>query len=229
VRTLFIAGTHTGIGKTLVTAALAHQLRRAGKTVRALKPVATGFDPAKLADSDTGILMAALGLAPTPDSVDAVSPWRFAAPLSPDMAASREGRRIELDALVGFCRRDGDGIVLIEGIGGLMSPLNDSATVLDWIAALAYPAVLVAGSYLGTLSHTLTAVAAMRARGIAPAAIIASESPESPVALAETIATLRRFLDPVPVIALPRIGAGPRPWERAPDLAAPLANLGVFS
>ena len=199
--TLFIAGTHTGVGKTLVTAALAHQTG-----LRALKPVITGFDG--LAGSDTAILCDAMGIAPTLD----ISPFRFTAPLSPDIAAAREGRRIDLAALVAFCRGD----VLVEGIGGVMTPLNERETVLDWIAALACPVVLVAGSYLGTLTHTLTAVESLRARGLAPNAVIVSESPEAPP-LAETVATLRRFVEPVFVV--PRLD-GPKPWKAAPQIAA---------
>jgi dethiobiotin synthetase len=143
------------------------------------------------------------------------------------MAAAREGRRIEPDKLVDSCRRatEANGVLLIEGIGGVMTPLGPGFTVLDWIAALGCPALLVAGSYLGTLSHTLTACAAMRARGAAPAAVVVSESAESPVPLAETCATLAAFLDPVRVLALPRLAPGPLPWLRVPDLAAPLSAV----
>ena len=79
-----------------------------------------------------------------------MSPWRFAAPLSPDMAASRERRSIPFDALVAHCRAASErrGVTLIEGIGGVMTPLDAEHTVLDWIAALGAPALLVVGSYL---------------------------------------------------------------------------------
>jgi dethiobiotin synthetase len=134
--------------------------------------------------------------------------------LSPDMAAEREGRRVDLGALVEFCVED----AIVEGIGGVMTPLNERETVLDWICALDCPVLLVAGSYLGALSHTLTAVAAMGARGIAPTAVVVSESLDAPP-LIDTVATLRRFV--APVIALPRI-VGADPWKTAPlfDAAA---------
>jgi len=89
-----------------------------------------------------------------------------------------------------------------------MVSLDDVHTVLDWIAELGAPALVVAGSYLGTLSHTLTAVAALRARGVEPAAIIVSESEEQPVPLEETTQAIRRFVGPVPIIALPRQASG---------------------
>jgi dethiobiotin synthetase len=227
VTVLFVTGTHTGIGKTLVTAALAAQLAKAGRRVAAFKPVATGFDAGNVGTTDTGILLAALGREATAEAIDAVSPFRFRAALSPDMAAAREGRHIEPNSLVDFCRRamEADGVLLIEGIGGVMTPLAPGFTVLDWIAALGCRAVLVAGSYLGTLSHTLTASTAMRACGVAPAAVVVSESAESPVPLAETCATLASFLDPVRVFALPRLAPDPHPWLRAPDLAAPLSAV----
>ncbi len=203
--TVFVTATGTGVGKTFITAKLVAELRAARRSVLALKPVASGFDADNVAASDTGVLLDALGLAPTAANLDAVSPWRFAAPLSPDMAAARERRRVPFEELLEFCRapRPAD-VTLIEGIGGAMVPLDDTHTVLDWIAALGAPVLLVAGSYLGTLSHTLTAVAALRARGLEAVTIIVSESEEQPVPLEETTRTIRRFVAPIATGAMPR-------------------------
>jgi dethiobiotin synthetase len=209
--TLFVTSSGTGIGKTFVALKLIAELKAAGRRVRALKPVASGFDAAHPADGDTGELLRALALEPTAANLDAVSPWRFAAPLSPDMAAARERRTIPFDALVAHCRvaeRSGE-VTLIEGVGGVMVPLDAEHTVLDWIAALEAPTLLVVGSYLGTLSHSLTAAAALRARGVTLAGLIISESEEQPVPAAETAATLARFTAPVPVRVLPRAAPVP--------------------
>jgi len=218
--TLFVTATGTDVGKTFVTTRLIAELRAARRSVQALKPVASGFDAADVSASDTGVLLDALGLPATPANLDAVSPWRFAAPLSPDMAAARERRAIPFAELVEFCRvpRAAD-VTLIEGIGGVMVPLDAEHTVLDWIAALGAPALLVAGSYLGTLSHTLTAVATLRARGCALAAVIVSESVAQPVPLEETVAALRRFVRPVEVAALAR------PPQRGAHLAPVVASV----
>jgi len=204
--TIFVTSSGTGIGKTLVTLQLIAELKALGKPVQALKPVASGFDAARPDDSDTGALLRALELEPNAANLDAVSPWRFAAPLSPDMAAARERRAVPFDALVAHCRaaaRRG-AVTLIEGIGGVMVPLDREHTVLDWIAALEAPALLVVGSYLGTLSHSLTAAAALRERGVTIAGVVVSESEEQPVPAAETAATLARFVAPVAVRVLPR-------------------------
>ncbi len=96
-------------------------------------------------------------------------------------------------------------------------PLTERETVADWIAALEVPALLVTGSYLGTLSHTLTAAEALKARGVPLAAVIVSESADSPVPLSETVETLERFV--TPVLALPRLN-DPEEWRDAPDLTA---------
>ena len=139
-------------------------------------------------------------------NIDAVTPWRFAAPLSPDMAAAREHRSIPFDALIAACRAAaglGD-VTLIEGIGGVMVPLDAQHTVLDWITTLGAPTLLVVGSYLGTLSHSLTAAAALRERGVTLAGVVVSESEEQPAPAAETVATLARFVGPIPVRLLPR-------------------------
>jgi dethiobiotin synthetase len=215
---LFITSTGTGIGKTWVTAALAAAAIRSGRSVLALKPVMSGFEPEMLAESDAGMLMAAQGLGPA--ALDLVSPWRYRAPLSPDMAAAREGARVPVDKVIGFCRDAVDGlsdVVLIEGVGGVMVPLDEQRTVRDWIAGTAVPVVLVAGSYLGTLSHTLTALAALGDLPIR--AIVVSESPDQPVPLAETISVLRRFAGPVPVLAVARRD-GLDSWRDVPELAS---------
>jgi dethiobiotin synthetase len=220
VTSLFITSSGTGVGKTLVTASLARQLRRAGRTARVLKPVISGFTREEFGESDTAILLQSQETAPTEDAIDRMSPFRFAAPLSPDMAAAREDRSVDFDALVTFCREAAAGpedITLIEGVGGVMVPLTERETVLDWMAALGAPCLLVVGSYLGTISHTLTAAAALADRRLAVSAIVISESEESPVPVTETQATIQRFLPDTRIAVVPRL-SGDKPWQTAPNL-----------
>ncbi len=209
--TVFVTSSGTNIGKTFVMLRLIAELKSAGRQVRALKPIASGFDAAQPDGSDTALLLRAQGLDVTPTSLDAASPWRFAAPLSPDMAAARERRSIPFDALIAACRAadDADRVTLIEGVGGVMVPLDAEHTVLDWISALAAPALLVVGSYLGTLSHSLTALAALQQRGVTVAGIVVSESEQQPVPAAETVATVARFAAGVPVRLLHRAAPVP--------------------
>jgi dethiobiotin synthetase len=208
---IFVSGTGTGVGKTFVTARLIGHCRARGETVDALKPVVSGFDPAALAASDPGVLLAALGRPVTLEEAARISPWRFAAPLSPDMAAAREGRALDFPALAKFChgaiaaRHDR---LFIEGIGGIMVPLDASHTVLDLLTALRLPLVLVAGSYVGTLSHTLTALHVLARRNIDVAAVVVSESDASAASLDETVATITRFADSIDVIGIPRLAEG---------------------
>lgn len=199
----FVTATGTDLGKTHLSTALVRHWRREGAAPLALKPVQSGFDPADAAASDAGQLLAAMGR-PAAD-LDRVAPWRFRAPLSPDQAAAREGRTIDLDALVAFCREALDaapGPALVEGVGGVMVPLGERATVLDWMAALGLPVLLVAGGYLGTLSHTLTALAVLRARGVRVAAVIVNGHRPGPVPVDETVASLRPH-HPGPILTLP--------------------------
>jgi dethiobiotin synthetase len=205
VTAIFITGTGTDVGKTYVAASLIRHLRRMGRTVDALKPVVSGFDPTLPATSDPGILLKALGLSITPADIDRIAPWRFRAALSPDLAAQQEGKTIDVDAVIAFCRTAIDqrrDILLIEGVGGIMVPLDDRRTVLDLMMALQLPLILVAGSYLGTISHTLTALDALFRRNLKVLATIVSETPHSSVPLADTVAALARFANPV--IGLPR-------------------------
>jgi len=207
VKTFFITATGTGVGKTYVTAALASALSDQGRSVRVLKPVITGFSDKSPEDSDTAILLHSLGHPLTPDTIGACSPWRFLEPLSPDMAARREDRSIDFTALVDFCRDAQAGeedVLLIEGIGGAMVPLDDNHTVLNWMAALAVPALVIAGSYLGTLSHTLTTVAALQERDIPIACVVIDESEDSPAPLEEIMSTMGRFLAGLNLVSLAR-------------------------
>lgn len=211
VTALFITATGTEIGKTFVAANLVRYLRRAGRTVEAIKPVVSGFDPRLAAASDPGLLLAALGLPVTTANLDRVAPWRLAAPLSPHMAAEREGRRLDFEAIVRFCREALDhraGTLLIEGVGGVMVPLDQRHTVLDWMTALGLPLLVVAGSYLGTISHTLTALDVLARRALPVLAVVVSESPGSPVGLEPTVDTIARFARPTPVFGLPRLPTG---------------------
>ena len=209
---IFITATGTDVGKTYVAASLIGHFRQMGRIVEAIKPVVSGYDPAQAANSDPGLLLRALGVSVTPDSVERISPWRFKAPLSPDMAAQREGRSINVDDVIAFCqsaieqRRD---LMLIEGVGGIMVPLDGERTILDVMMALRLPLILVAGSYLGTISHTLTALDSLYRRDMNVLAVIVSETTGSTVPLDETVAELSRFAEPV--IAVPRRRRDSRP------------------
>jgi dethiobiotin synthetase len=205
VTAIFITATGTDVGKTYVAASLIRHLRQMGRLVDAIKPVVSGFDPDKAVDSDPGRLLHALGLPVTPQEIDRISPWRFRDALSPDIAAAREGRSIDVDTVISFCRTMIDqrrDILLIEGIGGVMVPLDAERTVLDVMMSLQIPLILVAGSYLGTISHTLTALDALYRRSLPVMAIIISETPGSSVSLDDTVASISRFAEPV--IGLPR-------------------------
>ena len=203
----FITGTGTDIGKTWLVCALLRHWRDKGLRVAAVKPVLSGFDPLWPQASDAGILLEALGRPVTSAELDAIAPWRFAAPLSPDMAAAREKRRIDFDELLGFTRRVASADfqqTLVEGVGGVMAPLDAQHTVRDWIAASALPCVLVTGSYLGSMSHALTALAALEKVGADVTAIVINESADSNVALEATLESLSHHAAGIPLIAIAR-------------------------
>jgi dethiobiotin synthetase len=210
VTAVFVTATGTDVGKTFVTVGLARHFRTSGLSVAALKPVVSGFDPAAAAASDPGLLLGALGCPATAGEIDRIAPFRFAAPLSPDLAARREGRTLDFDAVVAFSRRaigEPTDVVLIEGVGGIMVPLDDRHTVLDWMTALRVPLILTAGSYLGAISHTLTCLDVLQRRELAVAAIVVNESAGSTVALDDTANSIVRFAGSLPVVVLPRLPA----------------------
>lgn len=198
-RSYFIAATGTGVGKTFTTCALLHAAKGA---LRGHKPIISGYDPHD--PNDDCVQIAAYDARPH----EAISPWRFQAPLSPDMAARREGRSLTLSELVDWTRATtASGQHLIETVGGVMVPINATHTTRDWMAQSGLPVLLVAGSYLGTLSHTLTALDTLRRAGIPIAALVVNESCEQPVALEETLESLRPHAGDVPLLAQPRVGS----------------------
>lgn len=197
-KSFFVTATGTEIGKTHVVCQMIRQLQAQNRGVRALKPVISGLQDG-LETSDTGRILRALGKDISDAEVEAISPFRFDAPLSPDMAAHRAGQRIELEALVTHHEQSlvglqGTDIVLVEGVGGAFVPLNERELVVDWILAIQVPVILVCGSYLGTLSHTIATVQALQDRGVVVQAIVMSESEQSPVPLSETCESLSRFI-----------------------------------
>ncbi|HYP62423.1 MAG TPA: dethiobiotin synthase [Acidocella sp.] len=202
----FITATGTDIGKTHTIAGLIRAGRELKRDFAAIKPILTGYDNETAPKSDPAVLLNAMGRPNNPRNIATISPWRFTAPLSPDMAAAREGKHIILKDVVTFCEAAiaaAPGTLLIEGIGGVAVPLNEENIVSDWISALNIPAILVAGTYLGTLSHIITAGALLSAQGIQIAAIVLNESENAPVLGEEIAATLERFAA-CPIHIIPR-------------------------
>jgi dethiobiotin synthetase len=212
MRAQFITGTGTDIGKTWLACALLRIWREQRLRPEALKPVLSGFDPANPAASDAGALLDALGRPVDARALDAIAPWRYAAPLSPDMASAREGRLVPFDALAAFTRRAAEraeGPLLVEGVGGVMAPLDEHHTVRDWIAASGLSCVLVTGSYLGSMSHTLTALECLAHAGVPVVAIAVNESEGSSVALGPTLASLTNHVGGIPLLGIRRDDPGP--------------------
>ncbi|MEI6632511.1 MAG: dethiobiotin synthase [Chlamydiota bacterium] len=167
MRALFITGTDTGVGKTLVTALLASGLRRRGIDAGVMKPVASGCgDTARgLMSPDALFFERILGRL---DPAELVNPVRYRAPLAPSVAAGREGRTLDLAALdaafESMTRRH--RILLVEGVGGLLVPLEGKFTVADLALRWRIPLLVVARPGLGTINHAALAILHARSRGI---------------------------------------------------------------
>ncbi|WP_255570786.1 dethiobiotin synthase [Cohnella sp. CFH 77786] len=173
MRGLFVTGTDTGVGKTVVTAALAAALRAQGVNAGVWKPVQSGA-PIGLGCTDAERLLRASGIGDPPESV---APFTFEAPLAPVLAAKKAGVSLTLEGLIA----GGEPLVrryealLVEGAGGVAAPLTDRGLVADLIAALGIPALIVARSGLGTINHTLLTAAMLRGRSIPIAGVILND------------------------------------------------------
>ncbi len=204
--TIFFTGAGTEVGKTLAACALIRQLRERGQPVSAYKPVLSGYDPATPETCDAGRLLIALGEPVTPQSIHRLAPLRFDAPLSPPDAARREGAELHLADLIGRCRErmaESDDVLIIEGAGGVMSPIAHDGLNLGLMAAVGAPVVLAAANYLGAISHTLTALSVLQARQLNVLAVVVQDLSDDGPELSDTVAALRLYAAGVPILAGP--------------------------
>jgi len=226
-RGLFVTGTDTGVGKTLITAGLAAALRARGIDVGVMKPIETGCPTrgSRLLPLDAMTLQEASG---SRDSLDLINPYRFREPLAPMMAAEVSGRRIDMEKLrERFVRlADRHPAVLVEGAGGLMVPITETSSFLDFTGLLKLPLLVVIGSRLGALNHArLTVEAALHARVPVAGAVLNNPSSDRSLARKTNLLALRRLL-PVPVLMeIPHlIAVRRRPLWRDPRLQRLLAG-----
>ena len=200
---LFVTGTDTGVGKTHVSVHLIRQLVAQGRKVVAMKPVASGCDwiDGVWQNEDVAKLMAASNVA-APRSL--VNPYCFDPPIAPHIAAAQAGVSIDIDVIVAAYQQLAQmaDVVIVEGAGGLLVPLNAKQTMAALITALQLPALLVVGMKLGCINHALLTADAMRQRQIALAGWVANHVDPSMQVQAENLHTLSTFLQP-PLLTLP--------------------------
>jgi dethiobiotin synthetase len=207
---VFVTGTGTEVGKTVVAAAIARTLAAEGKRVAVFKPAVTGLD--ERVETDHALLRRASG---SSQSDDEIAPYRYGPPASPHLAAAMAGEEIEPERLrqTAAAAAEGADAIVCEGVGGLMVPLSPTYLVRDLAADLDYPLVIVAAPGLGTINHTLLTLEAARAVGLDVAAVVLTPWPGEPTEIErsnqETIAALGN----VPVQILPPLDlADPSGW-----------------
>lgn len=206
MRGVFITATGTDTGKTFLACGLVRELKSRRKNVRALKPVVSGYDRSS-PDNDIAKLLAAQHLPYVDDNIEAISLYRMRTPISPDVAARRESVKIDYNRIVDFCNKSaGTFYGVVEGAGGVMTPIADGKTNLDLITSLRLSVVLVGSDYLGSISHILTACSTLKAHGVTIHAVVVSESESPSIPLGEMAAVLRQYLE-YPIVLLPR-GSG---------------------
>ena len=184
---LFVTGTDTGVGKTVVAAAIAYHLRRRGLRVGVCKVAATGCQRSRgqLVSDDAEYLA---HWADSRHRMDVVCPQRFVEPLAPAVAAERAGTALDWAAIrsaLDTIAADSD-VMVVEGVGGVLVPMDAGHTVLDLMAAVMLPAVVVARAGLGTINHTLLTVGAIRAAGVPVAGVVVNRYPEDADVATET-------------------------------------------
>jgi len=249
LRGFFVSGAGTDVGKTVFTAALLRALLAAGGVVQAVKPVQTGVPPTQALTApmaDAAVYAAAVaGMPKSAAQQPALPPATlrcFALPASPHMAAAREGVRLCGEGLradiLAHWRESKADLLLLEGAGGLRVPLNEREDMLDLMAALGLPVLLVGGNYLGGLNHMLLSLEAVRRSGLqlAGVALVPSADPSAgcpgvdvKAMLADNAAMLRERLAQqglqAPVVELPRVPRlNEEGWQTLSGLLAPLAR-----
>jgi len=208
---LFISGTDTGVGKTRVACAMVQTLRERGLRVGVMKPVETGVGDAGPLDA-----LALARAAGRLDDLEKISPFRFALPAAPSVAAAAEGANVDLKRVVKsfkIIRADSD-VTLVEGAGGVRVPLTQDQDMLDLARLLELPILVVARASLGTINHTLLSLAEIRRRGLALAGVVISH-PGGPISPPDraNLAALRDALGENLVGVLPPLEPGEIPAE----------------
>jgi dethiobiotin synthetase len=216
---LFVTGTDTGVGKTVLTAAVVAALRARGVAVRPLKPLITGMDEPQdpVWPSDDRLLGEVSGMAP-----EDITLRRYGPPVSPHLAAELSQESLDGPALAQAIRArlSGAGTVVIEGAGGLLVPICDGYDMRSLAADLGFPVLIAARPGLGTINHTLLTLEAARRRGLAVAGVVLTPWPAVSGQMEESNRETIARLGDVPVSVLPTI---PRPTRE--QLAAAGATL----
>jgi len=218
MRGIFVTGTDTGVGKTLVSTALILWARARGANVGGMKPAESGCARVggRLVPADAELLRRAAG---GEDDLERVCPHRLEAPLAPGVAAAREGVEVSLErareALRALCAAHPDGVV-VEGAGGLLLPMDaEFRTVADWIAEFGLPALVVARGGLGTINHTALTLEALAARRIVcRGVVLVARTAEEEAAAAANAEAIRRLAG-APILAIVPPLPAPDPFERA--------------
>jgi len=174
MRGLFVTGTDTGVGKTVVAGGLCRVLRAMGRRVGVMKPIATGCaqrDRGNLVNEDAEFLA---HCADTPRNLEDVNPVRYAEPLAPAVAAKRSNTPIDFAAIGRAYGRicDDCDVVIVEGVGGWMVPIAEKVMLSDLAMQFDLPVVIVARAGLGTINHTLLTVEAVRRSGLTLAGVV---------------------------------------------------------
>jgi dethiobiotin synthetase len=180
LRGVFVTGTDTGVGKSVLAAAICAALAARGERVAAFKPAVTGLDEDPGGwGHDHELLASASNAGQSPEDV---APYRFGPAVSPHYAAELAGTRIEPAELVAAARAAAAGAdaLVVEGIGGLMVPLTAGYLMRDLAVDLGLPVVVAARTGLGTINHTLLTVEAARAAGLRVAGVVMTPWPEDP-------------------------------------------------
>jgi len=223
-RGFFITGTDTGVGKTVLTAALAIVLRQRGRDVGVFKPVASGCVRRRegLVSEDAEFLAKAAEAA---EPLEDISPVRFEERLAPTVAAARMGAEVDLAPVWEVWRRlrGAHDILLVEGIGGILCPVTRTMSVADLAKEFALPLLVVARSGLGSINHTALAVEAARSRGLVVAGVVINRyNHESPDLAEMTSPDEIRRVTGVEVLGLV-------PEDRATDFAAGVVGPEVLA
>ena len=196
---LFITGTDTGVGKTVLTALLARYLRQRGVRAAALKPVCSG------GRGDVRALHAAMNGSLT---LDEINPWHFRAPVAPLLAARRERKRVKLAQVRAHVRAIQKRFdqVLIEGAGGVLSPLGESFDSCDLIAAWRATPIIVCPNRLGAVNQVLLILAALPPGAARRARVVLMSSPKPDVSAKTNAGLLAEFFDAERIFSLPWLG-----------------------
>jgi dethiobiotin synthetase len=198
-KNIFISSTGTGVGKTYCTVEIIKELIDRKVNVNVYKPILSGFDFNNIEESDSYKILSAKNIIPKLEDIKKITPWLFEKPIAPSIAAIKENKKLRYNEVLDWCLKkinnNNNEINIFEGAGGLEVPIEATSTVLNLIKDLDCKVILVVGNYLGSVSHSISAIKNIKSENLEIINVIINKNTDDVIDIEDTEMLLKTTLD----------------------------------